>query len=31
MKELSALNRQKYLQAHYRLTYTQKWKEQFVD
>jgi hypothetical protein len=31
MKELSALNRQKYLQAHYRLTYTQKWREQFVD
>jgi hypothetical protein len=31
MKELSALNRQKYLQSHYRLTYTQKWKEQFVD
>jgi hypothetical protein len=31
MKELSALDRQKYLQSHYRLTYTQKWKEQFVD
>jgi hypothetical protein len=31
MKELSALDRQKYLQSHFRLTYTQKWKEQFVD
>jgi hypothetical protein len=31
MKELNALNRQKYLQSHYRLTYTQKWIEQFVD
>lgn len=31
LKELSDLNRQKYLQSHYRLTYTQKWKEQFID
>jgi hypothetical protein len=31
LKELTALNRQKYLQSHYRITYTQKWKEQFVD
>jgi hypothetical protein len=31
MKELNALSRQKYLQSHYRITYTQKWKEQFVD
>jgi len=31
IKNLSELNRQKYLQSHYRLTYTQKWKEQFVD
>jgi hypothetical protein len=31
IKELSVLNKQKYLQAHYHLTYTQKWKEQFVD
>ncbi len=31
MKELSAQDRQEYLQTHYRLTYTQKWKEQFVD
>jgi hypothetical protein len=31
LKELNALNRQKYLQSHFRFTYTQKWKEQFVD
>jgi hypothetical protein len=31
LKELNTLNRQKYLQSHYRFTYTQKWKEQFVD
>jgi hypothetical protein len=31
IKELNALNKQKYLQSHYHLTYTQKWKEQFVD
>ncbi|MEX2460826.1 MAG: hypothetical protein WD469_05925 [Paenibacillaceae bacterium] len=31
MKEFSALNREKYLQSHYHLTYTKKWKEQFVD
>jgi hypothetical protein len=30
-KELNELNKQKYLQSHFRLTYTQKWKEQFVD
>jgi hypothetical protein len=31
LKELTTLNRQKYLQSHFRITYTQKWKEQFVD
>jgi len=30
-KELAELNKEKYLQSHYRLTYTQKWKEQFID
>jgi hypothetical protein len=30
-KELNTLNRQEYLQSHYNLTYTQKWKEQFLD
>ncbi|QGQ96877.1 hypothetical protein EHS13_19305 [Paenibacillus psychroresistens] len=30
-KDLNTVNRLKYLQSHYNLTYTQKWKEQFVD
>jgi hypothetical protein len=28
---LNTINMQKYLQSHYRITYTQKWKEQFID
>jgi hypothetical protein len=30
-KEIAGLNKELYLQSHYRLTYTQKWKEQFID
>jgi hypothetical protein len=31
IEDLNTLNRQKYLQSHFRITYTQKWKDQFVD
>jgi hypothetical protein len=31
IEDLNSLNRQKYLQSHFRITYTQKWNDQFVD
>jgi hypothetical protein len=31
IEDLNTLNRQKYLQSHFRITYTQKWQDQFVD
>jgi hypothetical protein len=31
IENLSTLNKQTYLQSHFRITYTQKWKDQFVD